>query len=57
MTHPNRVRMSKLTLGLLAALATAPVFAQQTSAGVEGAIEDLRDVVAFRWLLGILFDS
>lgn len=38
MTHPNRVRMSKLTLGLLAVLATAPVFAQSTSAGVAGRI-------------------
>ena len=38
MTHPNRVRLSKLTLGLLAALATAPVFAQATSAGVGGMV-------------------
>jgi outer membrane receptor for ferrienterochelin and colicin len=38
MTHPNRVRMSKLTLGLLAALAAAPVFAQSTSAGVGGMV-------------------
>ncbi|RDY67074.1 TonB-dependent receptor [Lysobacter soli] len=38
MTHPNRVRLSKLTLGLLAALATAPVFAQATSAGVGGRV-------------------
>ena len=38
MTHPNRVRLSKLTLGLLAALATAPVFAQATSAGVGGTV-------------------
>ena len=38
MTHPNRVRLSKLTLGLLAALATAPVFAQATSAGVSGRV-------------------
>jgi outer membrane receptor for ferrienterochelin and colicin len=38
MTHPNRVRLSKLTLGLLAVLATAPVFAQSTSAGVGGRI-------------------
>ena len=38
MTHPNRVRLSKLTLGLLAALATAPVFAQATSAGVGGLV-------------------
>ncbi|HEY0660348.1 MAG TPA: carboxypeptidase regulatory-like domain-containing protein [Lysobacter sp.] len=38
MTHPNRVRLSKLTLGLLAVLATAPVFAQSTSAGVGGRV-------------------
>lgn len=38
MTHPNRVRMSKLTLGLLAALATAPVFAQNTTAGLGGRV-------------------
>ncbi|MGH8078013.1 MAG: carboxypeptidase regulatory-like domain-containing protein, partial [Lysobacter sp.] len=38
MTHPNRVRMSKLTLGLLAVLAAAPVFAQSTSAGVGGRV-------------------
>lgn len=38
MTHPNRVRLSKLTLGLLAVLATAPVFAQSTSAGVGGTV-------------------
>src|SRR5690349_20640002 len=38
MTHPNRVRMSKLTLGLLAVLATAPAFAQSTSAGVGGRV-------------------
>ena len=38
MTHPNRVRMSKLTLGLLAAFATAPVFAQATSAGIGGRV-------------------
>ncbi len=40
MTHPNRVRMSKLTLGLLAALATAPAFAQSTSAGLGGIVTD-----------------
>lgn len=34
MTHPRYLRMSKLTLGLVAALAAAPVFAQSTSAGV-----------------------
>ncbi|WP_342315871.1 carboxypeptidase regulatory-like domain-containing protein [Lysobacter sp. FW306-1B-D06B] len=38
MTQTNRVRMSKLTLGLLAALASAPVFAQATSAGVGGMV-------------------
>ncbi|HZH42882.1 MAG TPA: carboxypeptidase regulatory-like domain-containing protein [Lysobacter sp.] len=38
MTHSNRVRMSKLTLGLLAALATAPAFAQNTTAGVTGQV-------------------
>lgn len=38
MTHPNRVHLSKLTLGLLAALATAPVFAQSTSAGLSGMV-------------------
>lgn len=38
MTHPNSVRLSKLTLGLLAVLATAPVFAQSTSAGVAGRV-------------------
>lgn len=40
MTHPNRVRMSKLTLGLLAVLAAAPAFAQSTSAGVGGIVVD-----------------
>jgi len=38
MAHSNRVRMSKLTLGLLAVLATAPAFAQSTSAGVGGRV-------------------
>lgn len=38
MAHPNRVRLSKLTLGLLAVLATAPVFAQSTSAGLAGRV-------------------
>jgi hypothetical protein len=36
MSHP--LRMSKLTLGLVAALATAPAFAQSTSAGVGGQV-------------------
>jgi hypothetical protein len=38
MTHPNRVRLSKLSLGLMVALAAAPVFAQSTSAGVGGQV-------------------
>ena len=38
MTHPNRVRMSKLALGLFAALATSSVFAQATSAGIGGRV-------------------
>ncbi len=38
MTHPSRVRLSKLTLGLLFVLASAPVFAQSTSAGVGGQV-------------------
>ena len=38
MAHSNRVRMSKLTLGLLAVLATAPAFAQSTSAGLSGRV-------------------
>ena len=38
MNQHNRARMSKLTLGLLVALATAPVFAQSTSAGVGGVV-------------------
>jgi hypothetical protein len=38
MTQSNRARMSRLTLGLLAALATAPAFAQSTSAGVGGVV-------------------
>lgn len=38
MTQPRRLRMSKLTLGLVAALAAAPVFAQSTSAGVGGLV-------------------
>ena len=37
MNHP-RLRMSKLTLGLVAALAAAPAFAQSTSAGVGGQV-------------------
>ena len=38
MNHPNRVRLSKLSLGLMVALAAAPVFAQSTSAGVGGTV-------------------
>ena len=38
MTHTNRVRMSKLTLGLLVALTTAPAFAQNTTAGLGGRV-------------------
>ena len=38
MKHPNRVRLSKLSLGLMVALAAAPVFAQSTSAGVGGTV-------------------
>ncbi len=39
MNHPpRRIRMSKLTLGLVAALATAPAFAQSTTAGVGGQV-------------------
>lgn len=38
MTHHNRVRLSKLSLGLIVALAAAPVFAQSTSAGVGGRV-------------------
>ena len=38
MTDSRRLRMSKLTLGLVAALAAAPAFAQSTSAGVGGTV-------------------
>lgn len=38
MTDSRRLRMSKLTLGLVAALAAAPAFAQSTSAGVAGTV-------------------
>jgi outer membrane receptor protein involved in Fe transport len=40
MTHSNRLRLSKLSIGLIAALAAAPVFAQSTSAGVGGLVTD-----------------
>lgn len=38
MTRRNAFRVSKLSLGLIAALAAAPVFAQSTSAGVGGVV-------------------
>lgn len=38
MTDSRRLRMSKLTLGLVAALAAAPAFAQSTSSGVGGLV-------------------
>jgi outer membrane receptor protein involved in Fe transport len=38
MKHPNRARLSKLSLGLIVALAAAPAFAQSTSAGVGGQV-------------------
>ena len=38
MKHPNRARLSKLSLGLMVALAAAPAFAQSTSAGVGGQV-------------------
>jgi hypothetical protein len=38
MTYNNRVRLSKLSLGLIVALAAAPAFAQSTSAGVGGRV-------------------
>ena len=38
MTHPNRARLSKLSLALIVALTAAPVFAQSTSAGVGGTV-------------------
>ena len=38
MTDRNRVRLSKLSLAMIAALAAAPVFAQSTSAGVGGRV-------------------
>jgi hypothetical protein len=41
MTKNNRVRLSKLALGLAIALATAtPVFAQSTSSGLAGQVTD-----------------
>ena len=43
MTDSRRLRMSKLTLGLVAALAAAPAFAQSTSAGVGGLVTNAGD--------------
>ncbi|MCC8363869.1 TonB-dependent receptor [Lysobacter sp. A6] len=40
MTDRNRVRLSKLSVALIAALAAAPVFAQSTSAGLGGRVLD-----------------
>lgn len=40
MNQSRRYRMSKLSLGLVAALAAAPAFAQSTSAGVGGLVTD-----------------
>lgn len=36
--NPSRVRLSKLSLGLIIALAAAPAFAQSTSSGVAGVV-------------------
>ncbi|PKM09064.1 MAG: Oar protein [Gammaproteobacteria bacterium HGW-Gammaproteobacteria-4] len=38
MINRNQLRLSRLTLGLMAALATAPAFAQSTSAAVGGTV-------------------
>lgn len=38
MTYSNRIRVSKLSLGLIVALAAAPTFAQNTSAGLNGQV-------------------
>ena len=38
MKHPNRARLSKLSMGLVLALAAAPIFAQSTSSGVVGQV-------------------
>src|SRR5690606_29798108 len=40
MNHRRPVRISRVTLGLLAALAAAPAFAQSTSAGLSGDVVD-----------------
>ena len=38
MSSRHRIRVSQLSLGLIVALAAAPAFAQQTSAGVAGQV-------------------
>ena len=38
MISPSRVRLSKLSLGLIIALAAAPTFAQSTSSGIAGRV-------------------
>ncbi len=38
MNHSNRVRLSKLSIGLIIALAAAPAFAQNTTAGLGGQV-------------------
>lgn len=38
MNHSNRFRLSKLSIGLIAALAAAPVFAQNTTAALSGQV-------------------
>jgi len=38
MNPKHRVRLSKLSLGLIVALAAAPAFAQSTSAGLNGVV-------------------
>ena len=40
MNQSRHLRKSKLALGLVAALAAAPVFAQSTSSGVGGVVTD-----------------
>jgi Carboxypeptidase regulatory-like domain len=38
MNHSNRLRLSKLSIGLIVALAAAPAFAQNTTAGLGGQV-------------------
>ena len=38
MNHSNRLRLSKLSIGLIVALAAAPAFAQSTASGINGRI-------------------